>query len=345
MPFDTPTLPTLIGRTQADLDGDALRQSDAQVLSRAVSGLSYGLYGYLDWIAAQILPDSADEETLERQAVLRLRVPRKPAVPAAGDASFTAAAGALLDAGVLLQANDGRQYQVIEPVTAVAGSNTAQLRALAAGSLGNADAGLRLQLVSPVLGVASEFRVHAPGLTGGSDREDIESLRERVIRSYRVIPHGGAPADYETWALEVAGVTRAWSRRNYLGPGTVAVFVMRDGGLDPQPGPAELAAVQAHIEAQRPVTADLYVLAPVAVPIFYQLHVSPDTAAVRAAVESQLRDLHQREAAPGSGLLISRIRAAISAAAGEQDHVLYSPVANLEAAPGELLTFGGVAWQ
>ncbi|MEX6663150.1 baseplate J protein, partial [Pseudomonas sp. W2-17] len=44
MPFETPTLPTLISRTAADLASDALRQSDAQVLSRTISGAAYGLY-------------------------------------------------------------------------------------------------------------------------------------------------------------------------------------------------------------------------------------------------------------------------------------------------------------
>jgi uncharacterized phage protein gp47/JayE len=64
MPFETPSLPVLIKRTQSDLAGDSLRQSDAQVLARTLGGAAYGLYGYLDWIAEQILPDKADESTL-----------------------------------------------------------------------------------------------------------------------------------------------------------------------------------------------------------------------------------------------------------------------------------------
>jgi uncharacterized phage protein gp47/JayE len=41
------------------------------VLARTLGGAAYGLYGYLDWIAEQILPDKADESTLERIAALR----------------------------------------------------------------------------------------------------------------------------------------------------------------------------------------------------------------------------------------------------------------------------------
>lgn len=68
MPFETPSLPVLIKRAQSDLASDSLRQSDAQVLARTLGGAAYGLYGYLDWIAEQILPDKADESTLERIA-------------------------------------------------------------------------------------------------------------------------------------------------------------------------------------------------------------------------------------------------------------------------------------
>ena len=124
MPFETPSLPVLIKRTQSDLAGDSLRQSDAQVLARTLGGAAYGLYGYLDWIAEQILPDKADESTLERIAALRLNQPRKPAQVATGSVSFTATAGAVLDVDTLLQASDGRTYKVTAARTTVSGSNT-----------------------------------------------------------------------------------------------------------------------------------------------------------------------------------------------------------------------------
>ena len=217
MPFETPSLPVLIQRTQSDLAGDSLRQSDAQVLARTLGGAAYGLYGYLDWIAEQILPDKADESTLERIAALRLNQPRKPAQVATGSVSFTATAGAVLDVDTLLQASDGRTYKVTAARTTVNGSNTTTIAALDAGSLGNADAGLALTPVQPIAGVVgNSFVVLAPGLSGGVARESLESLRSRVIRSYRVIPHGGSASDYETWALEVPGVTRAWCRGGFL---------------------------------------------------------------------------------------------------------------------------------
>ncbi|WP_434701554.1 baseplate J/gp47 family protein [Pseudomonas sp. D1-36] len=344
MPFETPSLPVLVDRTQSDLASDTLRRSDAQVLARTLAGTAYGLYGYLDWIAEQILPDRADEETLERIAQLRLTQPRNPAQPASGTASFTAVAGAVVDAETVLQAADGRTYRVTANVTTVAGLNTVAVEAVDAGTLGNADVGLALTLVQPVAGVTNSFTVLAPGLTGGIAQESIESLRARVIRSYRVIPHGGSAADYETWALEVPGVTRAWCRGNYVGPGTVGLFVMRDGDDVPVPNPAQLAEVKDYIEPLRPVTAELYVLAPVEVPVTYSIHPVPDTTAIRAAIQAQLIDLHDREAGLGETLLLTHIAQAISGASGETDHDLVSPVADVPAGINQLLTFGGITW-
>lgn len=344
MPFEIPTLPVLLSRAQADLGINALRHSDAQVLARAQAGTAFGLYGYLDWIVEQILPDTADEETLERIASLRLRQPRKAAQPASGPVSFQAAEGAVLDEDTVLQATDGRSYRVTAAKTAEAGTNSTTVEAVDAGTLGNAEVGLELALVQPVEGIAGTFIVEAPGLVGGTAQESVESLRARVIRSYRVIPHGGSADDYVTWALECAGVTRAWCRRNYLGPGTVGVFFMRDEDEDPVPTPDQLEEVKAYIEPLRPVTAELYVLAPVPVPTAYQIRLDPDTSAVRAAVEAQLADLHDREAGLGEGLLISHIREAISGSRGEWDHELVWPIADLPAGANELLTFGGCVW-
>jgi uncharacterized phage protein gp47/JayE len=345
MPFETPNLPTLVSRTAADLASDALRKSDAQVLARALSGAAFGLYGYIDWVAKQILPDTADESTLERQALLRLETPRIPATAATGSASFQAAAGAVLDANQILQASDGRQYRVAAAVTTTAGSNVATLDAVQGGTLGNADAGLLLTLVQPVVGVAETFTVLAPGVTGGTNRESLESLRSRVIRSYKVIPHGGDADDYVTWALECAGVTRAWTVKNYMGPGTVGVFFVRDGDAVIIPDANEIAVVQTYLQTKAPVTAEVYALAPVLKAVNYVIHLTPDTTAVRQAVAAQLADLHAREAGLGSTLLISHIREAVSGAQGETDNVVVAPTADVNANANQLLTVGNITWQ
>jgi uncharacterized phage protein gp47/JayE len=346
MPFNTPTLPALILRAQGDLAGSsALLRSDAEVLARVLAAASYGRYGHQAYIADQILPDTADEDTLRRMARARLKRDQLPAVAAKGAASFAGASGAVLDAGTLLQRGDGQRFRVSSPVTLSGPTGTATLEAVDAGQLGNTPAGTTLRTVSPVLGVSDTFTVLAPGLTAGTEAESIETLRARVIRSYKVVAHGGSKSDYETWALEVPGVTRAWVVRHWMGPGTVAVFIVRDGDIDPIPTPEALAQAFAYIDNERPVTAELAVLAPVEKPVPYTIKLTPDTGAVRAAVEAALVDLHNREADLGVALLSTHIREAISGAAGEKDHKLLAPLDDVPAAANELLTFGGIVWQ
>ncbi|QXH53210.1 baseplate J/gp47 family protein [Pseudomonas fakonensis] len=341
MPFSIPALPELISREQSALAGSsALQRSDAEVLARVFAAASYGRYGQQAYIADQILPDTADEDTLRRMARARLKRDRLPAVAANGPVLFTGAANAPIDAGVLLQRDDGVQFKVVTggPVGAL------EVVAVDAGQLGNTEPGTVLRLVSPVLSVNETATVAAPGIAGGTEQETLEALRARVIRSYRVIPHGGSQSDYETWALEVPGVTRAWIVRHWMGAGTVGVFFVRDNDVDPIPTPEACAVVQAYIEQERPVTAELYVLAPVEKPVQYQIKVTPDSAAVRRAVEAELVDLHQRESDLGAGLLRTHIGEAISGATGERDHTLVYPAGNVEAAKNELLTYGGLTW-
>lgn len=345
MPFETPTLPALIGRAQSDLAGSSsLLRSDSEVLSRVLGAASFARYGHQTYIADQILPDTADEDTLRRMARARLKRDRLEAVAATGPAAFTGAVSALLDAGTLLQRDDGARFRVKATVKLTAAQGVATLEALDAGVLGNSEAGTALRLVSPVLGLNDVFTVAAPGLLGGTEQESIETLRGRVIRSYRVVPHGGAQSDYVTWALEVAGVTRAWVVRHWLGPGTVGVFIVRDGDIDIIPTPEACAAVAAYIEQERPVTAEVYVLPPVEKPVQYQLKVTPDSSAVRRAVEAALIDLHNRESELGEGLLGTHISEAISGASGERDHQILSPAGDVPAVANELLTYGGVLW-
>jgi uncharacterized phage protein gp47/JayE len=155
---------------------------------------------------------------------------------------------------------------------------------------------------------------------------------------------GGARSDYEAWALQVAGVTRAWVYPLENGPGTVVVRFVRDNDTSLIPDSAEVAAVQAYIDDLRPVTANVTVEAPTASPLNMTIQLTPNTAAVRAAVTAELTDVLQREAAPGGTILLSHLREAISVAAGEVNNVLTTPTADVTHAAGEMPVLGTITW-
>ena len=350
MPFNRPTLQDLIDRARADIESrlpgaDAgLRRTLLGVLARMHSGSVHGLYGYLDWLARQVMPDTAEAEHLARWAAI-WGVDRREAVAASGDVIFSGTSGSVIPASTVLQRADGRAFATVADATIVSGSATVGVLDTEPGAAGLTDAGAAVSMVSPVSGVKAAAVVATGGLTGGADVESDDMLRRRLLFRIQQPPQGGSAADYVAWAMEVAGVTRVWVYPLEQGDGTVTVrFMMDDSYADGIPLSDDVAAVQDHIDPLRPVTAEVFVVAPVAMPLDLTLVVEPDTAAVRAAVTAEIADLIRRTAEPGGTILVSHIREAVSIAAGEQNHELLSPVADVIMAAGEIAVPGLITW-
>jgi uncharacterized phage protein gp47/JayE len=348
--FNRPVLPELIQRVRNDVlsrlsTDDVLRRTDAEVYARVLGGVAHGLYGFIEWLSKQVIYDTAEAEYLERWCSI-WGINRKVAAPATGTVTFTVQASSLIPSGTLLQALDGVQYQTSADATASASTATASVTAVVPAAAGNRATGQNLTLVSPVVGVQSTAT--AGLLSGGADVETDDALRARLLARIQQPPHGGASYDYTAWALEVPGVTRAWVYPAELGLGTVTLRFVRDNdgtGTAIIPDAGEVAAVQTYIDARRPVTAQLTVVAPAAVPLNFTIQgLVPATLTVQAAVQAELADLLLREAVPGGIILLSHIRAAISAAAGETDYVLTAPVANVTNSTGNMSTMGSITW-
>ncbi len=344
--YSRPTLSEIVTRTRADLGSrlsadDILRRADADVYARVLAGLAHGLYGYVDWLANQIIYDTAEAEFLARWASI-WGVTRKPASTATGSVTFAVSSGAVIPSGTLLQALDGVQYQTTADATVTVPTATASVAALVAAAAGNRTTGQTLTLTSPIVGVQSSATAGA--LTGGADLESDDDLRARLIDRIQQPPHGGDAHDYVTWALEVPGVTRAWCFPLELGEGTVTVRFVRDDDASLIPDAGEVAAVQAYIDALRPVTAAVTVVAPTAVPLAFSIAVAPNTAAVKAAVQAELSDLIARESKPGGTIYLSHIRAAISAAVGEDNYTMSAPSADVTNTAGNMTTLGTITW-
>nr|WP_243838159.1 baseplate J/gp47 family protein [Nitratidesulfovibrio liaohensis] len=324
-----------------------LPAADVAVLARAVAGTQHGLYGYLDYLAAQVVPDTADEEHLLRWANW-WGVARKAAEAASGTVTFTGISGTSIPAGTLLQRTDGTEFQTMADVAIAGGSAVAQVEAVVEGTVGNTAAGLVLRLATTLSGVQSAATIGAAGLTGGTEAETVEALRTRLRAYVQEQPQGGATNDWVTWALQVSAVTRAWAYPRYVGRGTVGLaFVCDNAPGTIIPGVDMVATVQAYLEHpdRCPPGCEPLVFAPTPAPLVFQLaDLAPAQASVRLAIEAALRELVLREAEPGGTLLISHVREVISTAAGEYDHVLLYPTANVAHAAGVIATYGGTTW-
>lgn len=348
MPFERPTLPQLIEQGAAEFESRLpgvlarVRSSVIGVINRVLAGALSALYKYAEWLNDQVWPDRAAAESLPEHGA-RWGKNRLPAAPATGTVQFSGIEGSAIGLGAVVQTAGGVQYTTTAAGVIAGGVANVAVQAVLAGQAGSALIGAALTLTSPIAGVNAVATAQT-ALAGGADIEGIEAWRARILARVRKPPQGGADYDYVAWALEVPGVTRVWIYPGEQGAGSVVVRFVRDDDASIIPDAGEIAAVQAAIDAVRPVTAVTYVLAPVATAQNFAIQAIPDTAAIRAAITAELQQLYRREAKPGGTMLISQQREAISISAGETDHVLSVPAANQAHGIGQLPVLGVITW-
>ncbi|WP_374572507.1 baseplate J/gp47 family protein [Phenylobacterium sp.] len=384
MPFDRPTLTQLRQNVAADIDAalpgaqTLLRYSNLRILAQVLAGALNGQYGYLDWIALQAVPYTATGEALEAWAALK-GVTRKASAAATGAAGFTGTPTAVLPAGSQFVRDDGRVYATTAEAT-VDGSGALTVAAQAVMDLGepegsawNADAGLTVTLISAVSGVNSSGAV-STAFTGGTDIETDDELRARMLKVYADPPQGGAKADYEEWALQVAGVTRAWAYPLEMGTGTVLVRFMMDdvqaahdgfpqgtngvaaGETRDTAATGDQLAVADAIFPLQPVTALVYLAAPSANTVDFTIAgLSAASASVKAAIAAAITAVFLDAGKPGGTIEVSRLETAIGAVAGSlgfiltgisPDHGSVTPgsAGDLASDLGYLPVLGAITW-
>lgn len=354
MPFARPSLSALIDRVRSDLRGrleiagSLLRRAMVDVLGAVWGGAVHMLYGYLDWLAKQLFATTAERESLLEMAEPYGITP-VPATFSGGNVLATGVDGSAILADAIIRLDAATAYRVTTGQVIAGGTATVPVVALLAGSAGNAAAGTPMAFESPIGGVDAAVTVDASGLDGGFDEEGTEELRARYLLRLGEPPMGGADRDYVQWALAVAGVTRAWVYRHELGLGTVVVRFVLDNEPDIFPDVDSVAAVQAKLDAERPITAEVTALAPTDAPVAFTIHLVPDNGDTRTAVAAELKDLLRRIAEPGNGagrgkLLLSQIRTAIGTSEGVTDYTMTVPPADVVPGVGELLTVGAITW-
>jgi uncharacterized phage protein gp47/JayE len=348
--FERPTLSALREQSRADIAArlsgvdPALRRTLARVLADAMAALAHHQYGYLDWIALQVIPATAEGVYLDRWARI-VGLPRKAPTAAGGGVTATGTDGIAIPAGTTLTRSDGVVYAVTADAVIDAGTATLSVLAQSAGAAGDLDAGAALTFVTAIPGVTGTAMVDAGDITGGGPAESDDALRGRLIARLSDPPAGGAAHDYVAWALEMPGVARAWVLPLNRGLGTVDVAFVMDGRTDIFPETGDVAAVQAHIDARRPVTADSLVFAPT--PAWINVTITglnSDTSAVRGAIVAELAAQIARDAAPAGTIRRSRLIEAVSRAAGENWHTMTVPSGDVTQAAGELAILGTVTF-
>lgn len=357
MAFSRPTLSTLIDRIRVDLatrifgtSAATPRLSVLGKIAEAIAGAIHGLYGYLDWLSRQAFIDTAEGDYLARLAAV-YGIARNAGTRASGNITVTGDDSASMPAGTIWRRADGAQYETTTTVTPAPGGTSVAVEAVDVGEDSNAEEAEELTIESPIAGIVSAAPVEAGGLTGGADLEADDSLRRRVSLRLQSPPQGGTAADYEQWALAANPlVTRAFVAPAAPEPGSVTIYVLTDdgvGGIEAAAG--TISDAQDYIDARKPVTATAYVVTPTPVAVDITLSISPDTAAVRAAIEAELLAEFTRRSEPelgaGEGTFrLSWLREAVGRAVGEDFHNLTVPAADVSFSVGEQAVLGTVSY-
>jgi uncharacterized phage protein gp47/JayE len=296
-----------------------------RVLADGNAGLAYLVLLYIDWLARQLLPDTAETEWLDRHAQIWIPPGRKPGTFASGSGTVTGINGTIVPAGTQLSSQPGTLYETTEQVWIDVVATPVAIRAVDPGIAGNLDPGATLATVTAVPGL--DGLVTIVTMTGGVDPETDDELRARVLFRIQEPPMGGDADDYVAWALAVPGVTRAWCYPNEMGMGTVTVrFMCDDLRADNNGFPLEVdvAAVAAYLDEKRPVAVkDFWVYGPI--PFALELQITElvnDSPSTRAAIEQSIDAMLYARAVPGQTIYRSWVDEAVSQAVGEQHHTL-----------------------
>lgn len=322
-----------------------LRRDNDYVLAFAIGAAINGIYKYLrDFIANQSNPLTANGLFLKWWGQV-YGVTQKEKSATQGPVKFLGVDGTPVPANtVLLRLADGWEYKTDALVTVASGEAIASVTATKGGLAGNSPDATVLSLPTPIVGITSVAvttdGTFTEGLQLGTDAELEEDFRARIIFRIQNPPHGGAPSDYEMWAMEVPGVSQAWCERTPGGPGTVGLRFMLQSGF---PSPAEQTAVYDYImdDTRGPGADDLTVYLLTAAPVNVTITgLVPNDVATRAAVKLELQDMFYRVRRPANEIPLSHFDEAISIASGEYDHTLTAPATMPTAGADEILTLG-----
>jgi uncharacterized phage protein gp47/JayE len=234
------------------------------------------LYQQCLWVRQQCFPQTASGTYLDQHAQLR-GLSRRSGVKATGVLRFLVEEAGTTDlpieAGTVCMTAGLTAFETTQDGVLAAGQTYVDIPAQAAepGAGGNVGAGTVLSLSLPPVGIAA--CTNPAPFTGGTDEEDDETLRGRILATYAQMSNGANTAYYQQAALTFPGVAAASVVGRSRGIGTVDVLVVSEEGL---PSEELVASLQAYFDEQREIAVDVQVLSPatVAVDVSVGLQVS-----------------------------------------------------------------------
>lgn len=181
------------------------------------------------------------------------------------------------------------------------------------GRESNIDGGI-VTFDTAITGVDSEALVTFGGISGGTDLEEQEPFRERLLDALASTLGVFTAEEIRDVVKNIPGVTRVWVRKAQINPqigwpyeGQTKIIFMRDDDANPIPSSQEVQAVKDELISKllpaHSAEEDLIVIAPTPVGIDFSFSsISPDSASMRLAITNQLDQFFEENIGIGADL-------------------------------------------
>lgn len=262
MPFAVPSLDELheLGLALAEAlypDDSTSQGSFLFRWTRLLAAVASDNHSHIAIAFDELLPDRSAGEILDRWGAI-LNVTRKGATPArkANALRLTGTPGSLFAIGDELVHSSGLRFAVNEngeiPFDQYIDVDVV---AIDTGSQTRLSAREVLAFVTPLVGISPTNELQIALDEDGDDAEQDGPYRLRILNRLQQPPLGGAANDYNTWALQVAGVARSFTYPLRAGLGSVDLAALHAGsGTARILSTLEVAEVQAYVDGLRPVS-------------------------------------------------------------------------------------------
>lgn len=203
-----------------------LEKSVMNSLFWAYAGVAATLWLYGLWIYQQCFPQTCCLLVLKLWGAL-VGVDYKTGQKANVKIKLTGVSATHLSTQtVYRELTKGLTFKTISQVTSENGEIIATAVCTQSGPAGNLEIGTELTIANPTAGIPEKATVTSVSILGTND-EETETYRAKVLQKFRNKAQSGSPLDYYTWGMEVDGIIDILPY--ILTEGVVTLFPVADG--------------------------------------------------------------------------------------------------------------------
>lgn len=231
--FDSFMAKYTVLRSKYGDDSPLLEKSFIKTLGYAISGIAATLWQLAVWIYKQIFPQTCDLPALKFWGSL-IGVEYQTGQAANLTIQLNGVTASFLTSGTVYKdLASGLIFKTISQVNAENEQIIATVQCSTTGIIGNLPVGTVLNIANPLDGIPSTATVTEIKIEGSED-EETENYRKRVLYKFKNKAQGGSAIDYYLWATEVSGIVDALPY--IISDGIVSLYLIADGsGLNRSP--------------------------------------------------------------------------------------------------------------